>query len=56
MKMLEFCCALIAIIALAVGGWYLAKKINYSLGYDAMVRETVCDMVKQEYLKQDCAI
>lgn len=33
------------------GGWHLKRWINYSWGYESQVTETVCTMVKPEYLK-----
>jgi len=34
--------------------WSYGRKWNYSLSYEDMVRETVCEMVNQEYLKGNC--
>lgn len=39
-------------LPVAFGGWWVAKRINYSLQYKDMVRATVCEMVKPEALKE----
>jgi len=36
------------------GAWELGRKINYSLAYEDMVIETICKMVKPEYLIKPC--
>lgn len=38
-------------LAIAFGGWWIARKVNYSLQYENMVRATVREMVKPEALK-----
>ena len=37
--------------ALIVGTYWLAKHVSYWLWYDAMVKETIQEMVKPEALK-----
>lgn len=54
MKILSFISALLLIATLAVCGWILQKKLSYSFSYENMVKETICEMVKPEYLKQPC--
>jgi len=34
--------------------WSYGRKWNYSISYEDMVRETVCEMVEVEYLKGEC--
>ena len=34
--------------------WNIARHWNYSLGYESMVRDTVCEMVKPEHLLEPC--
>lgn len=42
--------------ALGLGMWKVARWWNYTWGYETQVQETVCEMVKPEYLKDpsDC--
>ncbi len=43
----------IAIIgAISYGGWQMSRKWNYSFSYEAMVKETVREMVKEDALKE----
>lgn len=46
----------IVLVPLAYGGWHLKRWFNYEFGYGADVQQTVCQMVKPEYLKnpKDC--
>jgi len=45
--------AIIVISILAIYGFYwIAKTLSYTIFYEDMVRETVREMVKPEYLKQ----
>lgn len=37
---------------IAFGGWWIGKRVNYSLQYEDMVRATVREMVKPEALKE----
>lgn len=34
--------------------WHIFWYLNYTLSYESMVKETVCEMVKAEYLKEKC--
>jgi len=43
--------ALIAIIAIAVSGWMLQRKLHYKFGYESMVQDQVKSMVKPECLR-----
>jgi len=54
MKVLACISAVLLIGLLAYGGWILQKKLSYSFSYENMVKETVCEMIKPEYLKQPC--
>lgn len=54
MKMLAAILAIVLIPMFIYGAWTIARKWNYSLGYEGMVRETVCEMIKPEHLKQPC--
>lgn len=38
-------------IAAAIGFYVVAKKLNYKLQYEKMVKETIVEMVKPEALK-----
>lgn len=40
------------VAVLSFGGWFVARKLNYSLSYKSMVEQTVKDMVKEECLKK----
>jgi hypothetical protein len=42
----------LVVIAIGFGGWFVARKVNYSLSYKSMVEQTVKDMVKDECLKE----
>ena len=46
----------IIIGSLVYGGFKIKRWFNYEFGYASQVRESVCDMVKPEYLKrpEDC--
>lgn len=44
-------CAAVIVFAITIGGWYVTRKINYSLSYRSMVEDTVREMVKHEALK-----
>ena len=33
------------------GGWIFVRRWNYVLGYEAMVKETIREMVREEALK-----
>lgn len=44
----------IIISGLGYAGWVFQKKWNYYWSYENMVKQTVCDMVKPEHLKQPC--
>jgi hypothetical protein len=46
--------AIILISAIGYGLWVVGKTINYKLSYQSMVEDTVCSMVKPEYLKEEC--
>ena len=38
------------ILSLGYGAWHLKRWWNYTWGYQSQVTETVCEMVKPEYL------
>lgn len=50
LKVFGIIVVVIAVIALAIGSWYLKRTINYNLMYKDLVQETVKEMVKQECL------
>lgn len=54
MKALAAITAFLLVSILSYGGWILFRYWNYSWGYESMVRNTVCEMVKPEYLKEPC--
>ena len=37
-------------------GWQIKRYFNYNFGYEAQVKEQICEMVKHEHLKnpEDC--
>ena len=45
-----FILAAVVIGLIAYGGWHLKRWWNYNWGYEAQVTQTVCEMVKPEYL------
>lgn len=46
----------IFLFLLIYGGYLLKRQWNYNFGYETKVKETVCEMVKPEYLNkpEDC--
>jgi hypothetical protein len=40
--------------ATTILSWYAYRTWNYKVGYQSMVEDTVCSMVKPEYLKKPC--
>lgn len=42
------------VLGSSYAAWHLYRAWNYTWGYESMVKETVCDMVKPEYLKKPC--
>ena len=54
MKILGYLAVILIIGVVSYGGWILQKKISYTFSYEEMVEETVCKMVKSEYLKKPC--
>lgn len=47
---------IVGVLSLVIfyGMWHLDRHVNYSLSYEAQVKETVCEMVKPEHLKSPC--
>ena len=41
---------IIVVILITIGSFYVKRKINYSLMYKDMVRQTISEMVKPECL------
>jgi hypothetical protein len=54
MKIFLMCILVMLVLTVSYGFWHLARHINYSLSYEAQVKETVCEMVKPEHLKSPC--
>lgn len=46
--------AVVATLGFMYGMWNLSRYMNYSMSYEDMVRDTVCELVKPEYLQQPC--
>lgn len=46
--------AIIVVLVVVYGMWTIGRVINYSLSYEDMVQETICEMVKPEHLKTPC--
>ena len=38
-------------LGIVIGGWYYGRIINYKLSYKNQVKETIREMIKEEYLK-----
>ena len=53
-KLLGYALIFILIAVVSYGGWVIVKKWNYAWGYESMVKNTVCQMVKPEHLKEPC--
>lgn len=47
---------IVVIVFVFIGLWNLKRGFNYSFGYESQVKQTVCEMVKPEHLKnpKDC--
>lgn len=43
--------AVAVFLAFGYGMWQLKRTINYSWSYESQVRDTVCEIVKPEYVK-----
>jgi hypothetical protein len=41
----------IVIVSVSYGIYALQRNVNYTMSYESMVQETVCDMVRPEALK-----
>lgn len=54
MKILYYGIGCIFGIAFIYGMWNLTRYLNYTISYKDMVKGTVCEMVKPEYLKKQC--
>lgn len=56
MKVLAGVSAFVLCGLIAYFGWMVARQWNYHWGYEQMVKDTVCEMVKPEHLKDksDC--
>ena len=48
--------AVVIACGIVYGSWQLVRHVHYSLSYEDMVKQTVCEMVKTEHLKNpsDC--
>jgi len=53
-NILLYLVAFVLFMIIIYGAWNLARIINYSLTYEDMVKETICEMVKTENLKETC--
>lgn len=54
MKILAFVVGLALVGVLAYGGWAVSRWLNYFIGYESMVKQTVCDMIKPDHLIKPC--
>ena len=52
LKGLGIVLAVMIIAAIGYGSWQLGRKINYTMSYEDMVKQTVKYMVKDECLKK----
>jgi len=43
--------AISMIVTLLYGSWMIGRKINYAIGYESTVRDTIKEMVRPEALK-----
>ena len=46
--------AVAVVLAASFGALELVPLISYNLSYEGMVKRTVCQMVKPEYLREPC--
>jgi len=40
------------VLSFSFGAWHFGRKINYSLSYKSMVKQTIIEMVKEEALNE----
>lgn len=51
MKYLGLVCAILFLVGFVYFTWYWGRKLQYIVGYEFLVKETVRTMVKEECLK-----
>jgi hypothetical protein len=51
MKILAGIGIVIIIVVFALSSWFIGRKVNYSLSYENMVRQTIIEMVEEDALK-----
>jgi hypothetical protein len=54
MKWFMWGLAVVVVLAASFGAFKLVPLISYKLSYEGMVKRTVCQMVKPEYLREPC--
>jgi cytochrome oxidase assembly protein ShyY1 len=45
LKILAWAGILIIFILLTLGSWFIGRKVNYTLSYKSMVKQTIIEMV-----------
>jgi len=40
----------IGLVVISYFAWTIGREINYTFAYEAQVKESICEMVKPEYL------
>lgn len=46
--------SVVVLLGVIYGGVKLGAMVSYTLSYESRVKQTVCDMVKPEYLRDPC--
>lgn len=50
MKVLSGLISIVVVLVVVIAFWQFGRVIHYNLAYKNMVENTVCEMVKDEYL------
>lgn len=53
MKITGIIIAILTVMGMGIGGWYLARTWNYNLSYKSMVKKTIVEMVREDCLRKE---
>lgn len=56
LEIISMALVVVIVCAIVYGAWWLGRQVSYSFMYDDLVKQTICEMVKPEHLKNplDC--
>ena len=54
MRFLIWATAVMGIASLGFLGWQIAREVNYALSYEDQVKETICEIVREDSLRERC--